>query len=80
MKTFLVVLLIIHITLSVYSSIRANRFFINKKRLWLNYFMIISIPFIWSLLIISLTSKPKNKKDDGYRYMEAGYKNWTERF
>ncbi len=64
--------------MSFFASFRAKKFFnFDKKKLTLNLIMIWVVPFLWSMLILLLTSKAKDKKEDGYKYMESGYKNYT---
>lgn len=71
--------LIIWICLSIYASIKAKRYFtIDKSRLKLNLILIWLLPFLWALLIITMTREVKKKKSDGYEYREAGYGNYTK--
>jgi ABC-type uncharacterized transport system permease subunit len=71
-------LLIIHVLLSFFSVkniIKSNSLEPSQKNM--NIVMIFIFPFLWSLFVLILFSKPKKTKDDGYKYREAGYSNYT---
>lgn len=74
----LVVFILIAIILAILAIIRIYKSTqLEKTQKIVNTIMIFLLPIIWSAFILIFFSKPKKARNDGYKYREAGYSNYT---
>lgn len=79
MKVSSIILVSIILILNIIASVKASKHFLGeKKRIRINLILIWFIPIVWSSIILIITSRPRNRKEDGYIYREAGYSNYTK--
>ena len=78
-QIFLLILILVILILNIVGIIRIVKYYReDRTKIILNLILIIIVPIFWSLLVILITRKPKESKlKSHYKYLEAGYKNWT---